>query len=72
MPEEANNLTTPPADPSNFNHLDNLARLLEREIEPVITTPDQISQGLAKYYGLADTTVETMLSTVSSASTCDV
>ncbi len=57
------------ADPTNYNQMDNLGRLLERPIEPVLASEDDISQALNKYYGLKDATVETMLSTVSSAST---
>ena len=55
-------------DPTNMNHLDNLTRLLERPVEPVISTKEEISDALDKYYGLKQQTVETMLSTVSSAS----
>lgn len=57
------------ADPTNINSMDNLMRLLDRQVEPVLATPENISAALSKYYGLAETTVETMLSTVSSAST---
>ncbi len=57
------------ADPTNINNLDNLQRLLDRPVEPVMSTPEEISEALKKYFGLADTTVESMLSTVSSAST---
>ena len=67
--EEGPLLKIATADPTNINALDNLSRLLEREIEPVLASPEEISEALNKYYGLADTTVETMLSTVSSAST---
>lgn len=55
-------------DPTNMNNFDNLARLLERPVEPVIATKEEISTALDKYYGLKQQTVETMLSTVSSAS----
>jgi type II secretory ATPase GspE/PulE/Tfp pilus assembly ATPase PilB-like protein len=57
------------SDPTNINALDNLSRLLERPVEPVLSTKEDIREALSKYYGLAETTVETMLSTVSSAST---
>lgn len=57
------------ADPTNINMMDNLRRLLDAEIEPVLSTEEDIREALNKYYGLAATTVETMLSTVSSAST---
>ena len=66
--EEGSLLKVATADPTNINAQDNLSRLLERKIEPVLATPEEISDALNKYYGLADTTVETMLSTVSSAS----
>jgi type II secretory ATPase GspE/PulE/Tfp pilus assembly ATPase PilB-like protein len=57
------------ADPTNINALDNLGRLIDRPIEPVLATPEEISAALGKYYGLSDQSVESMLSTVSSAST---
>jgi type II secretory ATPase GspE/PulE/Tfp pilus assembly ATPase PilB-like protein len=56
------------ADPTNVNSLDNLARLLDRQIRPVVATPDEVAVALNKYYGLNESTVENMLSTVSSAS----
>ncbi len=67
--EEGSLLKIATADPTNINALDNLSRLLEREIEPVLASPEEIAEALNKYYGLSETTVETMLSTVSSAST---
>ncbi|MBI4559413.1 MAG: Flp pilus assembly complex ATPase component TadA [Candidatus Hydrogenedentes bacterium] len=67
--EEGAKLVVATADPTNINLLDNLGRLLERPVEAYLATPEQISIALSKYYGLADTTVESMLSTVSSAST---
>ena len=67
--EEGQTLKIATSDPTNINALDNLHRLLDRPIEPVLATPEEISEALKKYYGLAETTVETMLSTVSSAST---
>jgi type II secretory ATPase GspE/PulE/Tfp pilus assembly ATPase PilB-like protein len=57
------------ADPTNVDNIDNLERLLERPISAQLATKEDISQALAKYYGLNDQTVETMLSTVSSMST---
>jgi type II secretory ATPase GspE/PulE/Tfp pilus assembly ATPase PilB-like protein len=57
------------ADPTNINNVDNLTRLLDRPIEPVLATDDEIRTALDKYYGLRDQTVESMLSTVSSHST---
>lgn len=67
--EDGPTLIIATADPTNINNLDNLSRLLERTVEPVLSAPEEISAALNKYYGLSDTTVETMLSTVSSAST---
>jgi len=67
--EEGDALVVATADPTNINAFDNLQRLLERPIHPVLASPEEISHALSKYYGLAETTVETMLSTVSSAST---
>ena len=66
--EEGGTLVIATADPTNINNLDNLERLLERPVRPVLATPEEISDALAKYYGLAEHSVETMLSTVSSAS----
>ena len=67
--ENGGTLRIATADPTNINNLDNLSRLLERPVEPVLGTQEEISNALNKYYGLADQTVETMLSTVSSQST---
>ena len=69
LEEDGNVLKVAMADPTNINNLDNIARLLERPIDPVLASPEDISGALSKYYGLSETTVETMLSTVSSAST---
>lgn len=57
------------ADPTNVQVMDNLERLLDRPVQPQLTTPEEITAALSKYYGLAEKTVESMLSTVSSAST---
>ncbi len=67
--EEGQALVVATADPTNINQMDNLARLLDRPVEPVLATPEDISQALAKYYNLSETSVETMLSSVSSATT---
>ena len=67
--EETGQLTIATADPTKLEHIDNLTRLLDRNLDLVLATPEEISGALAKYYGLHDKTVETMLSTVSSAST---
>lgn len=56
------------ADPTNINTLDNLARLLDRPVEPVLSTPEHISESLARYYGHQRDTVESLLSSASSAS----
>lgn len=56
------------SDPTNLNLIDNLSRLLDRQIDTVLSTPEEISFALNKYYGLQEQSVETMLSTVSSAS----
>jgi len=57
------------ADPTDIDTLDNLERLLETPIRPLLCTPDDIRAALAKYYGANESTVESMLSTMSSAST---
>ena len=67
--EEGETLVIATADPTNINNLDNLQRLLDRPVKPVLCTPEEISMALREYYGLSEATVETMLSTVSSAST---
>ncbi len=66
--EQGRTLVVATADPTNINNLDNLSRLLDRPVDPVLTTPEEIAFALNKYYGLQENTVETMLSTVSSAS----
>lgn len=66
--ERGRTLVVATADPTNINNLDNLSRLLDRPVEPVLTSPEEIAFSLNKYYGLQENTVETMLSTVSSAS----
>jgi type IV pilus assembly protein PilB len=66
--EEGDTLIVATADPTNFNTLDNLERLLERPVQPQLAPPEEIKEALAGYYGLSENTVESMLSTVSSAS----
>jgi type IV pilus assembly protein PilB len=66
--ERGNTIVIATADPTNINNLDNLRRLLDRDVEPVLSTGEEISVALNKCYGLQDNTVETMLSSVSSAS----
>ena len=65
--EEGPMLVVATADPTNINNIDNLQRLLDRAVKPVLASPEEISHALNKYYGLADSSVETMLSSVSSA-----
>lgn len=66
--ENGNKIVLATSDPTNINNLDNLARLLDRPVEPVLATPEEIAAALNKYYGLQESTVENMLSSVSSAS----
>ncbi|MCA1901721.1 MAG: Flp pilus assembly complex ATPase component TadA [Candidatus Hydrogenedens sp.] len=56
------------SDPTNVNNLDNISRLLDRPVEPVLASPEEISMALSKYYGTQETTVESLLSSASSAS----
>lgn len=56
-------------DPTDVERLDNLERLLDGLIRPLLCTADDIREGLSKYYGATESTVESMLSTISSAST---
>lgn len=66
--ERGQTLILATSDPTNMNNFDNLSRLLDRPVEPVLSTPEEITFALNKYYGLQENSVETMLSTVSSAS----
>ncbi len=67
--EERNGvLVVATADPTNINALDNLGRLLDRPVEPALTTPEEIQDALNKYYGHKEETVESLLSSASSAS----
>jgi type II secretory ATPase GspE/PulE/Tfp pilus assembly ATPase PilB-like protein len=56
-------------DPTDVERLDNLERLLDVIIRPLLCTADDIREGLSKYFGATESTVESMLSTISSAST---
>lgn len=56
------------SDPTNVNNLDNISRLLDRPIEPVLASPEEITMALGKYYGAQEATVESLLSSASSAS----
>jgi len=58
--ERGNALVVATADPTNINTLDNLARLLDRPVEPVLATPEGISEALGRYYGHQRETVESM------------
>jgi type IV pilus assembly protein PilB len=66
--ERGTTLVLATSDPTNLNTMDNLSRLLDRTIDSVLSTPEEIAFALNKYYGLQEQSVETMLSTVSSAS----
>ncbi len=67
LEEQGNALVVATADPTNINNLDNLSRLIDRPVEPVLATPEEITIALNKYYGLQEHSVETMLSSASSA-----
>ena len=67
--EEGDTLILATADPTNINTFDNLERLVARPVIAHLATPEEISLALAKYYGLHEQSVESMLSTVSSQST---
>ena len=56
------------SDPTNINTLDNLSRLLDRPVEPVLSSTEHIAEALARYYGHQKETVESLLSSASSAS----
>jgi type IV pilus assembly protein PilB len=42
------------SDPLDIDTIDSLSFLLQREIEPVCTSPEKIREALLKYYGTAD------------------
>jgi len=66
--EKGDVLVIASADPTDVDKVDGVQRLLERNVEMVIASPEEIAAALNKYYGLTDASVENMLSTVSSAS----
>ena len=66
--ERGNTLIVATSDPTNINTLDNLSRLLDRPVEPVLATTEGITEALGRYYGHQRETVESMLSSASSAS----
>jgi len=39
-------------DPLDIDAMDNVARMVKMEIEPLIVTEDELKQALEKYYGL--------------------
>ncbi len=57
------------ADPTDVEKLDNLERLLDMRVEPLLSTEDDIREALRKYYNASLNTVQSMLSTMSSVST---
>jgi len=52
--ERENGVTIAIADPMAFETFDSLSYLLKREVEFVCTTPAQLEQALAQYYGPAE------------------
>lgn len=66
--ERGADLVVATADPTNMNTFDNIQRLIDRPISAVLATPEEVAIALNKYYGLQDSSVANMLSTVSSAS----
>lgn len=68
LEERGSTLIVATSDPTNINTLDNLSRLLDRPIEPALSTPEGITEALGRYYGHQKETVESMLSSASSAS----
>ncbi len=51
------------ADPLNFDTLDSLHHLLQRDLEFVCATPDSIKEALRKYYNITDEAAEEVLVT---------
>ena len=47
-------------DPLNFDTLDSIQAVLQREVEFLCTTPDSMKAALMKYYGTAEDAVATM------------
>ncbi len=47
-------------DPLNFDTLDSIQAVLQREVEFLCTTPDSLKGALLKYYGTAEDAVATM------------
>ena len=52
--ESESGLMVAVADPLNFDTFDAVAHVLQRDVEWVCSTPDQIQVALRKYYGTAD------------------
>jgi type IV pilus assembly protein PilB len=49
------------SDPLDIDTIDGLSFLLQREIEPVCSSPEKIRQALIKYYGTADEASDILL-----------
>lgn len=47
-------------DPLDIDAMDNVARMVKMEIEPLIVTEDELKQALEKYYGLKTIVEETL------------
>jgi len=47
-------------DPLNFDTLDGIQAVLQREVEFICTTPDSMNAAIMKYYGTAEDTVASM------------
>ncbi len=50
--EEGGLLMIATADPTDTHLLENLERLIERPVKPLLSAPEEISSALVKYYGL--------------------
>ena len=48
------------SDPLDIDTIDSLSFVLQREIEPVCASPDEIKRALTKYYGAADQTSDVL------------
>ncbi|MFT5104604.1 MAG: type IV pilus assembly protein PilB [Pseudoalteromonas tetraodonis] len=61
---EENRLQVAVADPSDLDKLDSLPHVLGYDVDPVCATPEQIHEGLIKYYGssgeIDDTALEVL------------
>lgn len=59
--EKSNGVTVATSDPLDLYALDNLRFVLDREIECVLAPTDEIEQAIKKYYGIQESTVDSML-----------